>query len=464
MLNGSILESNLLNVNSGIATINESAQANLNGLVTSSQSSTQFNNNGSTLVNGNISFNGLVNNYGYLSGVNLIGQGSGVSVFNNFGGCDVSGDVTLPNSSKLNLYPKSVTIIDGNMNVSSNDNLTVGTAVAAPSYTDLVIKGDIISSISGDVIVQQNGRVAVWGNFDATDNSGGTFLRLQEGGQVYVEGDIAFTGGGNYIDNKNTDKSYLGLYIGSDSKISFSPNSGSGFIGGFKEGEEYENQNGTNSGYTRLESMPIENNPFLEWLKLQPDSPIKLSPLPVELVSFTANCEEEVVLISWSTASENNSSYFEVKKSIDGYDWNTIETVAAAGNSTELLEYSILDRNVTVGNAYYRLNQVDIDGKSELFDVVNSNCVQNDLSNLLCAYPNPSCGEFYVEFNSKDLEGVATIHIFDSKGLVVYNSKDQLSKGLNFYTIGDIATKESVYYIHLQSDGFKSNVVKQVIR
>jgi hypothetical protein len=115
-------------------------------------------------------------------------------------------------------------------------------------------------------------------------------------------------------------------------------------------------------------------------------------------------------------------------------------------------------------NSYYRLNQVDIDGKSELFDVVTSNCVENELNNALTTYPNPSSNEFFVEFNSEDIEGEATIEITDSRGVIVYTRKVQLEKGTNFFTIGDIKTQQGIYYLYFKSDGFKSNVVKQVIR
>ena len=188
-----------------------------------------------------------------------------------------------------------------------------------------------------------------------------------------------------------------------------------------------------------------------------------VSPLPVELLDFTATClEDNAVKIDWSTASEQNSSHFEVRKSLDGYTWYTIETIPAAGNSTENIEYSVLDREVSLNNVYYRLNQVDIDGKSELFDVVTSNCVENTLNNLLMTYPNPSTNEFYVEFNSEDIKGLATMEITDSRGVVVYTRRVQLENGNNFFSIGDAKLTNGVYYLQIQSDGFKSNVVKQV--
>jgi hypothetical protein len=152
------------------------------------------------------------------------------------------------------------------------------------------------------------------------------------------------------------------------------------------------------------------------------------------------------------------------KRQLDGFTWNTIETVTAAGNSTELLNYSILDRNYTFGNAYYRLQQFDIDGKSELFDVVNVNCEEEITSNNLIAYPNPSSTEFFVDFNSENIEGKGELTIVDVRGVVVYSKTISIEKGNNFFAVDDLKVLEGVYYISLQSDGFKSNVVKQVIR
>ena len=190
-----------------------------------------------------------------------------------------------------------------------------------------------------------------------------------------------------------------------------------------------------------------------------------ISPLPVELLDFTAQCfEDKTVKIDWSTASENNSSYFEVRKSIDGYTWNTINTIPAAGNSTQLLEYSMLDREISLNNVYYRLNQVDIDGKSELFDVVTSNCIESELNNLLSTYPNPSNTEFFVDFNSENIEGEGVLSITDSRGVLVYSKAVKIEKGNNFYTIGETNVNDGVYYINLHSDQFKSNVVKHIIK
>jgi len=189
------------------------------------------------------------------------------------------------------------------------------------------------------------------------------------------------------------------------------------------------------------------------------------SPLPVELLNFEAKClEDNSVKIDWSTASENNSSHFDVRKSFDGFTWETIETVPSAGNSTELLSYSVIDRSMTNGNVYYRLKQVDIDGQYEIFDIVNTNCGEEINANLLNIYPNPSSEEFYVDFNSIDLEEKATISVTDSKGMIVYSKDVWIEKGANFFIVDTIKGSEGIYFVQLTSDNYKSKVLKQLIR
>ncbi len=60
-------------------------------------------------------------------------------------------------------------------------------------------------------------------------------------------------------------------------------------------------------------------------------------PLPVEFLSLNAECEPESVVLTWSTASEHNSAYFELEKSEDGEEWEIIHSEQAAGNSQQLL-------------------------------------------------------------------------------------------------------------------------------
>jgi hypothetical protein len=89
-------------------------------------------------------------------------------------------------------------------------------------------------------------------------------------------------------------------------------------------------------------------------------------PLPVELSQFDALPYPQWNVVKWTTASENNSSHFDLESSTDGENWRKITTKYAAGNSTEEIKYSYIDYNLNPVT-YYRLQQFDIDGKFETY-------------------------------------------------------------------------------------------------
>lgn len=94
--------------------------------------------------------------------------------------------------------------------------------------------------------------------------------------------------------------------------------------------------------------------------------------LPVDLLSFTAEKQkDDAVIISWTTLTERNNDYFIVKKSVDGIDWNEIQRVQGAGISFLQTDYSIVDRTEMASIVYYRLIQVDTDGKSTVYDPIS---------------------------------------------------------------------------------------------
>ena len=100
--------------------------------------------------------------------------------------------------------------------------------------------------------------------------------------------------------------------------------------------------------------------------------------LPVEMVSFEGNIINDVNVLEWETASENNSDYFDVEWSMDGEIWRTVGDVKASGNSTESINYNFTHYNYQKGFNYYRLVQVDIDGKSEIYGpIVIDNTIRN---------------------------------------------------------------------------------------
>ena len=85
--------------------------------------------------------------------------------------------------------------------------------------------------------------------------------------------------------------------------------------------------------------------------------------LPVELAKFNVKKTEQSVMLSWATASEKNNDHFDIQKSINGTQFQTIGQVKGSGTNLSGAIYNFEDKNPSVGIAYYRLKQVDIDGK-----------------------------------------------------------------------------------------------------
>ena len=185
------------------------------------------------------------------------------------------------------------------------------------------------------------------------------------------------------------------------------------------------------------------------------------NPLPVELLSFTGNCENDQVTLNWKTASEHQSAYFEVEKSRNGNDWTVVETIAAAGYSTQKLDYSYVDQNSKSSESYYRLTQVDENGKSETFNTIVVSCDVN--SEIFKTLPNPSASSFQVLVNNKSLVGKATINMVDTKGTVVSTMNVEVVDGVNvFYLNEDVAP--GIYYLSISNGVNSTEVIKHSIR
>jgi hypothetical protein len=189
------------------------------------------------------------------------------------------------------------------------------------------------------------------------------------------------------------------------------------------------------------------------------------SPLPVELLSFNGECQENMININWSTASENNSSYFDIEKSEDGEDWIKIATVEAAGNSNSLINYNIQDfRKSYSSNLYYRLNQFDVDGKNEVFGPILIVC-EPDLSidSEINLFPNPNNGDFQLVVNSKEDNVEITMIITDTYGRKVSSINNTLQSGINLYSFSNLNLNSGVYYIKILSNGDLMNSTRLIV-
>ena len=117
--------------------------------------------------------------------------------------------------------------------------------------------------------------------------------------------------------------------------------------------------------------------------------------LPVELVSFNGFCNGSDIEINWQTASEYNSSHFDLEYSRDGLYWSVLGTIESSVMSTELKDYFFIHENAPSDMNYYRLSQVDIDGTIKQYNPISISCTETN-SGKLSIYPNPNAGSFQV--------------------------------------------------------------------
>lgn len=94
-------------------------------------------------------------------------------------------------------------------------------------------------------------------------------------------------------------------------------------------------------------------------------------PLPVELISFDGFGYPQHNLLTWSTATEYNSDYFIIQRSLDGFNWVEIGYEKSVGNSTEKVDYSFIDVYRNDGLTYYKLSQYDFDGKCDEYGPIS---------------------------------------------------------------------------------------------
>lgn len=145
------------------------------------------------------------------------------------------------------------------------------------------------------------------------------------------------------------------------------------------------------------------------------------APLPVTLLSLTATKQGGDGLITWKTASEQNSDYFELQASPDGQAWQVLRQQPAAGTSANTHTYTYLDRNLAHYAAplvYYRLRQVDLDGKFTFSPVVTLQPDALAAAWKVSAYPNPFARDLTAQLVTSEA-GPVQVTLLDASGRLV---------------------------------------------
>ncbi|MBN8703605.1 MAG: hypothetical protein J0M08_11100 [Bacteroidetes bacterium] len=171
------------------------------------------------------------------------------------------------------------------------------------------------------------------------------------------------------------------------------------------------------------------------------------SPLPIELLSFDAKLNSDVVDVEWETATEINCDYFIVEKTIDGDNFEFVSKVAGAGNSFSVQKYSTVDTNPYDGVSYYRLKQVDFDGS---FTYSNLVAVEVLINSGFSVYPNPyMSGSLKIKFESElDKEELLVI-VYSNTGAEMYSKVVVVKKENNYLAVLDLENRLAPGLYHI---------------
>ncbi len=141
--------------------------------------------------------------------------------------------------------------------------------------------------------------------------------------------------------------------------------------------------------------------------------------LPLTLLSFTGQSLNEGNLLQWKTYQEFNVAGFQIQRSADKTSWKNIGYLEAKGLGFDTEEYSFLDPLPDQVTYYYRLLQLDQDGKFHYSHLVSITNLNHSNQLKLSVYPNPSnMGSVYINWSQPD-EQVSMVQLLDATGQVV---------------------------------------------
>lgn len=185
-----------------------------------------------------------------------------------------------------------------------------------------------------------------------------------------------------------------------------------------------------------------------------------VNPLPVELVSFSANLDEKnnQVNLNWSTANEINNSHFELQRSLDGNRFDYLQVIPGNGNSSIFHSYDYVDKNPIPGINYYRLKQVDFDGTQSYSDIVSVKVSSESI--ITSVIPNPIHEKAVVRFGDP-LPQYAKLQILSSAGQIMATYSVE---GLTSQEINMEGFEKGIYFVRIKNSEKREKAFFKILK
>ncbi|MBX3253522.1 MAG: T9SS type A sorting domain-containing protein [Chitinophagaceae bacterium] len=180
--------------------------------------------------------------------------------------------------------------------------------------------------------------------------------------------------------------------------------------------------------------------------------------LPVSFVSFSVKGDGCKVKLQWQTGMEQNNSHFVVERSSNGQQFTTIARVESVGNSNSLQTYHFTDDAPVTGAVnYYRVTQVDFDGKQKSTDVRSIRMQCDGSAVALRAYPNPVSNQLNIQTGKT----VVQVNVLTTNGQPVLKHVPSRNTGGTF-SISMHAVQSGIYLLQLINKDGTTDVLKLV--
>jgi len=216
---------------------------------------------------------------------------------------------------------------------------------------------------------------------------------------------------------------------------------------------------GTHIPTTGSNSAPVlERTGVTGFSDFVPSKPI--STLPIELVSFTATCNQGVVEVKWSTSTEMNNNYFTVERSLDLEKWDAVAQVNGAGNSNSIKNYGITD-HTSNSLVYYRLKQTDFDSKCKFFVPVSVQSCINEVE-FVKVVVNPTKDKLELLVSGIEDQQIE-VSMTNGIGAKLFYDDFTVIKGENRVAIDVSMFSPGFYFCNVKMSSGKTHVVKFVV-
>jgi hypothetical protein len=174
------------------------------------------------------------------------------------------------------------------------------------------------------------------------------------------------------------------------------------------------------------------------------------NPLPIELLAFSAACQNDRTEIQWTTASETNNNFFTIERSVDASSFEILKTIPGSSNSNYIISYTTTDDKPLEGTSYYRLKQTDYDGSSKYSNIISVSCGGTEDELTISLANTNSQGNVFIAVNTPN-GGNYNINIIDATGKIIFSDVVNWGKGMNTAEI-DLNLSAGIYFISIGNE------------